>query len=257
MYASVNGLEMYHETHGEGAPLVLLHGALSTIGVDFGGMIPGLARSRRVIGVEQQAHGHTADIDRPLGYEQMADDTIALLRELGIERADLFGYSMGGGVALQIALKQPGLVRKLVAGGGTVYNREGFHPGLLDGVEGVTPEMLHGTPFHAAYLEAAPRPEDFGAMVAKVGELNKSFVGWTADQVRSLEPPMMVMIGDSDISRPEHDVELFRLLGGGVIGDMQGIPRSRLAILPGTGHVSFPTRADWIIPMVEDFLSAE
>jgi pimeloyl-ACP methyl ester carboxylesterase len=248
---------MYYEEHGEGPPLVLLHGALSTIGVDFGAMIPALAEHRRVIGIEQQSHGHTPDADRPLTFDGMATETLALLDGLGVERADVFGYSMGGGVALTIAMRAPERVRKLVFAGGAAYRPEGMHPGLMDQVGEVQPEMLHGTPFHAAYLEAAPDPDAFPALVAKVGELNRGFTGWSTEEIQRLEPPVMLMYGDSDISTPEHAVEFFRALGGGVIGDLQGIPRSRLAILPGTGHATFPARAAWIAPMVLDFLQAE
>ena len=144
-YAEVHGLKMYYEIHGEGFPLVLLHGGLSTIGTSFGKVLPGLARERQVIAIEQQAHGHTADINRSLTIEQMADDTTALLRNLGIEEADIFGYSLGAGIALQVTIKHPDLVRKLVLAAVT-YNKDGLQPGLLAGMENLKPENLAGTP---------------------------------------------------------------------------------------------------------------
>jgi pimeloyl-ACP methyl ester carboxylesterase len=165
-YAPVNGLQMHYEVHGDGQPLVLLHGAFSAIGTSFGNVLPGLARSRQVIGLEMQAHGHTADIDRPLSLEQMADDTVAALRHLGIERADLFGYSMGAAVALRVAVRHPDVVRKLVLASVT-YTMDGIHPGLMDGLGEMTPEMMHGSPWHEEYLRIAPRPEDFAVLFEK------------------------------------------------------------------------------------------
>jgi pimeloyl-ACP methyl ester carboxylesterase len=255
-YAPVNGLDMYYEVHGSGTPpLVLLHGALSTTSVDFGASLPHLARSRQVVAVEQQAHGHTADVDRPLTTAQMAADTVALLRHLGIDQADLFGYSMGAGIALEIALEHPELVRKLAVAS-LAYSLDGLHPGLVEGLEQVTPEALEGSPFQQAYAREAPRPEDWPRMVAKVKVLNSQLREWPAEAIRSLAPPVLLIIGDSDIIRPEHAVEMFRLLGGGVVGDVAGLPRSRLAILPGTTHITLAHRGEWLSSMIADFLDA-
>jgi pimeloyl-ACP methyl ester carboxylesterase len=255
-YASVNGLDMYYEVHGEGRPLVLLHGAFSTIETDFGPMLPTLAQARRVIGVEQQGHGHTADIDRPLSYEQMADDTAALLRQLGIEQTDFFAYSFGSAVAMQIARRNPSLVRKLALFGGIAYRPEGLYPELLAGLENFQPEFLYGTPWHQAYLRVNPRPEDFPTLVAKKKELDLRWKGWSPEEMRAIEAPVQIVIGDSDIVRPEHAVELFRLFGGGVVGDLAGLPASQLAILPATTHVTIVNRVDWLVSMVTEFLDA-
>jgi pimeloyl-ACP methyl ester carboxylesterase len=255
-YAPVNGLQMWYERHGEGRPLVLLHGNLSTIGVDFGGIIPSLAKGRQVIGVEQQAHGHTADIDRPLSIQQWADDTAALLGHLGIERADLFGYSSGSTVALQLAIEQPQLVGKLVLASAS-YRLDGLHPGLMDNIQGLKPEHLAGTPFEQDYAKVAPNPGDWPKLIEKVTRMDADLPEWTADDIRNLAAPTMLIIGDSDIVKPEHAVEMFRLLGGGVIGDLAGLPRSRLAVLPGTTHVTLVQRADWLASMVGEFLDAE
>ncbi|MGH8245043.1 MAG: alpha/beta fold hydrolase [Gammaproteobacteria bacterium] len=255
-YAAVNGLQMYYEVHGQGRPLVLLHGALSAIGTSFGQLLPGLAKSRQVIAFDQQGHGRTADIDRPLTTAQMAEDTAALLDQLGIEQADFFGYSMGSGVALQIADKHPGLVRKLVLASAT-YNIEGFHPGLLEGIEELKPEHLVGSPFQEEYARIAPRPEDWPRLIAKVNQLNRNIPEWPAEAVQAIQAPTLLIIGDSDIVRPEHAVEMFRLLGGGVFGDAPaGLPNSQLAILPGTSHITLVYRADLLLAVIPPFLDA-
>jgi pimeloyl-ACP methyl ester carboxylesterase len=254
-YASVNGLNMYYEIHGTGRPLVLLHGALSAIDTSFGKVLPTLTETRQVIAIEQQAHGRTADIDRPLTTAQMADDTTALLRHIGIEHADIFGYSMGAGIALQIAIEHPDLVRKLVVAAVT-YNRDGFHPGILAGIESLTPEAFAGSPFQEEYARTAPNPADWPRLLAKVKQLDRENPDWPPETIQSIKAPTLVMIGDSDVVRPEHAVEMFRLLGGGVAGDVAGLPNSQLAVLPGTTHVTLVERADWLLSMITAFLDA-
>ena len=252
-YAFVNGLNMYYEVHGEGQPLVLLHGALSAIGASFSKVLPQLSSTRQVIAVEQQAHGHTADIDRPLTYEQMADDTAALLQQLRIEKADLFGWSMGAGIALQIAIRHPEVVRKLVLASVT-YNRNGFCPELLAGLETSKPEDLAGSPFQEEYERFAPKPQEWPRLFAKVNQLDREVQDWPPEVIQSIKAPTLLIIGDSDLVRPEHTVELFRLLGGGVAGDLVGLPRSQLAVLPGTTHVTLVDRAKWLVSMISQFL---
>jgi pimeloyl-ACP methyl ester carboxylesterase len=261
-YADVNGLHMYYEISGSGGvPLVLLHGAFSNIETDFGELLPLLAATRQVIGVEQQAHGRTADIDRPLSYEQMADDTAALLQSLGIARADLFAYSFGGGAAMQLALRHPALVRKMVLSGGTAYSPDGLYPAPSTGAgpETMAPADLaaavQGTPWQQAYARLAPNPDDWMTLIAKKIDLDSRWQGYAPETIASLQPPVLLMIGDSDIVRPEHVVEMFRLLGGGVPGDLAGLPKSQLAILPGTTHVTLPwNHPEWVASMVTDFL---
>jgi pimeloyl-ACP methyl ester carboxylesterase len=255
-YATVNGVNMYYQIHGTGAPLVLLHGAFSNLETDFGKLLPALAKTRRVIGIELQGHGHTADIDRPLTFEQMADDTDLLLRRLGIAQADFFGYSMGGGVAVQIAVRHPGLVRKLVYAGGASFAPDGYYPELLAGEKNLTPEALAGTPWHKAYARIAPKPEHWPALVAKVKDLDLKWTGWPAADIQAIKSPALLIIGDADIVRPEHAVQMFRLLGGGVAGDLHGLPRSQLAVLPGTTHLTLVHRAEWLLSMVTAFLDA-
>jgi pimeloyl-ACP methyl ester carboxylesterase len=252
-YAQVNGLNMYYEIHGEGQPLVLLHGALSAIGTSFGKLVPDLAKERQVIAVEMQGHGHTADIDRPLRYEQLADDNAALLTQLGLEQADLFGWSLGAGVALQTAIRHRSLVRKLVLASVT-YNSSGLYPELLAGIEHSKPEDLAGTPFYEEYRSIAPHPQDFPRLFAKQQQLDNEIQDWPVEAIRAIKAPTLLIIGDSDVVRPEHTVELFRLLGGGVAGDLVGLPRSQLAVLPGTTHVTLVDRAKWLVSMITQFL---
>jgi pimeloyl-ACP methyl ester carboxylesterase len=258
-YAPVNGLNMYYEIHGTGRPLVLLHGAYMTIDM-FGELLPTLAETRRVIAVELQGHGHTADVDRPLSYEQMADDVAALLRHLEIEEADTFGYSTGGGVALQVAIRHPEVVRKLVVASAS-YTSEGMHPELLEMIPSIVPEAFAGSPVDEAYLRTAPNPEDFPNLVAKLKRLDMEPFAWPPEHLRAIEAPTLIVVGDSDAIRLEHTVEMFRLLGGGVMGDLAGLPRSRLAVLPGTTHFVPPgfgvlDRADWLVAMIGEFLDA-
>jgi pimeloyl-ACP methyl ester carboxylesterase len=254
-YAPVNGLEMYYEVHGTGRPLVLLHGNLSAINVDFGRILPSFAKSRQVVAVEQQAHGHTADIDRPLSIRLWAEDTVALLRHLGIEQADLFGYSSGSAVAMQIAIEHPELVGKLVLASAS-YQLDGLHPGLLDGIQQLQPEHLAGTPFQEEYARIAPNPDDWPTLISKIKQMDADLPEWSPEDIRAIKAPTLLIVGDSDIVRPEHAIEMFRLLGGGVVGDIAGLPRSRLAVLPGTTHITLVHRGDWLSSMVGEFLDA-
>lgn len=254
-YVDVNGLHMYYEIHGTGQPLALLHGGMSATGTSFGKLWPTLAETRQVIALEQQAHGHTADIDRPLSMEQMADDTAAALSQLGIANADIFGYSLGAGIALQVAIRHPNLVRKLVLTSVT-YNTGGFHPGLQEGMADLKPENFAGTPFYEEYLQIAPRPEDFPRLIERTKQLDGVIQDWPAEAIRGIKAPTLLIIGDSDIIRPEHAVEMFRLFGGGVMGDMVGLPNAQLAILPGTTHITVVQRADLLLTIIPAFLDA-
>ena len=255
-YAPVNGLQMYYEVHGTGQPLVLLHGAFSAIGTSFGGLLPGLAKTRQVIAFELQAHGRTADIERPMSLEQMADDVAAALGHLGIERADIFGYSMGAGVALHLVMRHPEVVRKLVLASVT-YSLNGIHAGLMEGLGEMKPEMMVGSPWHEEYMRIAPHPEQFARLFAKKGQMDRGIQDVPAETIRAIQAPTLLIIGDSDLVRPEHAVEMFRLLGGGVFGDTPaGLPKSQLAVLPGTSHVTVVQRVDMLLAMIPPFLDA-
>jgi pimeloyl-ACP methyl ester carboxylesterase len=255
-YAPVNGLNLYYEIHGEGFPLLLLHGALSATSTSFGPLLPSLSQNHQVIAVELQSHGRTADIDRPLTVTNMAGDVLALLDHLQIERADLFGYSMGASVAMLAAIRHPDRVRKLVLAS-VSYTSNGVHPGLLEGIQQMTPDQMYGTPFHDEYVQLAPRPDDFPKLFAKVQEMDREVQDLSPEDVQSIQAPVLLMIGDSDIIRPEHSVEMFRLLGGGVAGDIVGLPKSQLAVLPGTTHITIMHRADWLVSMIDAFLRQE
>ncbi len=191
-YASVNGLNMYFEIHSTGQPLVLLHGALSIIDIDFGRVLPTFAATRQVIAIEQQAHGHTADIDRLLSYEQVADDTAALLQHLGIAQADFFGYSLGAGIALQVAMRHPELARKLVLAS-AAYNSCGFHPGILAGIGQLTPGAPAGSSYQEGYARIAPNPEDWPTLIAKVKELDGRVLDWLPEAIRAITPPALLI----------------------------------------------------------------
>src|SRR5215208_1814483 len=258
-YAPVTGLNMYYEIHGTGEPLVLLHGAYMTIET-MGEIVPSLAESRQVIAVELQGHGRTADVDRPLSYEQMADDTAALLRHLGDEQADIFGFSTGGGVALQVAIRHPEVVRKLVVASAS-YTSDGMQSELLEMTPSITPETFAGSPIEEAYLRTAPNPDDFPNLVTKLKRLDMEPFAWPPEDIRGIEAPTLLIIGDSDAIRLEHAIDMFRLLGGGVMGDLAGLPKSQLAVLPGTAHFIPPgsglmDRTDWLVSMIGPFLDA-
>jgi pimeloyl-ACP methyl ester carboxylesterase len=256
-YVSVNGLEIYYEIHGAGRPLILLPGGFMTIDA-FGSLLPALAETRQIIAVELQGHGHTADIDRPMSYELMADDIAALIGHLGHDHADLFGYSLGGGVALQTAVRHPGVVGRLVLAS-TAYARAGWYPEVLAGMASVNAEAARtwvGSPMHDAYVKVAPKPDDWPTVADKVGELLRQEYDWSA-AVAALTAPTLIVVGDADSIRPAHVVEMFGLLGGGKAdGAMGGRPPSQLAVLPATTHFTIVTRIDLLIPIVTPFLDA-
>jgi pimeloyl-ACP methyl ester carboxylesterase len=258
-YAQIGDLNMYYEIHGSGPPLILLHGAYMTIDM-MGPLLPGLAMARKVVAIEQQGHGRTADVDRPLTYEQMADDTAALVRELGIESADVVGYSMGGGIALQVALRHGPLVRKLVLASAG-YSSDSMHAEALAMFPSITPELFAGSPIEEAYLRLAPNPGDFPKLVEKLTALDTTEFAWPEDEIRAIAAPTLIVLGDSDGVRLEHAVQLFKLRGGGVMGDLAGMPSSQLAVLPGTSHFVPPgsgllDRAEWLLAMIPPFLDA-
>jgi pimeloyl-ACP methyl ester carboxylesterase len=254
-YAPVNGLELYYEIHGTGQPLVLLHGAYMNIDAAFGNLLPELAKNHRVIAVELQGHGRTADIDRPIRYETMASDVIGLLDYLGINQADFFGYSMGGTLALQVAIQRPELVRKLVLASAN-YKSDGYYPEVRAMITTITPEVFAGSPIDTEYQRLAPNPEDFPTLVAKLTELDGEVLDWPADALQAIKSPTLTIIGDADVVRPEHAVEMFRLFGGGIPGDLTGLPNARLAVFPGTTHIGVIDQTDLLLALIPPFLDA-
>jgi len=238
-YAFVNGLNLYYEIHGAGEPLILLHGGVGAIQM-FGEVLPSLARNRQVVAVDLQAHGRTADIDRELRFELMAGDIAALIKHLGIEEADVMGYSLGGGVALRTAIQHPEVVRKLVLVS-TPFKRDGWYPEILAGMGQMGPQVaepMKQTPMYQLYASIAPKPEDWPVLLTKLGDLLRQDYDWS-NEVAAIKAPTLIVVGDADSVRTAHAVEFFELLGGGKVDagwDGSGMSNARLAILPATTH---------------------
>ncbi len=257
-YAPVNGLKMYYEIYGNGEPLVLIHGGVGAIEM-FGANLTALAQTHKVIAVDLQAHGRTADIDRPLKCELMADDIAALLKYLKIDKADVMGYSLGGEVALRTAIQHPEAVHKLVVVSAT-FKRDGWYPEILAGMSQMGPaaaEPMKQTPMYQMYAQLAPRPQDWSVLITKLGDLLKQDYNWSED-VKKIKIPTLIVVGDADAVRTSHAVEFFGLLGGGQHDagwDGSGRPKNcELAILPGLTHYTIfnaPALASTAIPFLD------
>jgi pimeloyl-ACP methyl ester carboxylesterase len=254
-YAPINGLRMYYEVHGRGEPVLLLHGAFMNITSNWTGWIGELARTRQVIAVEMQGHGRTADIARPFSGANHADDVAALLTYLKVPRADVIGYSMGGGVAMQLAVRHPAQVRRVVVISST-FRRDGMLPEGLKAVLSLTGDVFKGSPIETEYKRLSPTPDKFSAFVTRMVASIANDSDLRAEQLEATTAPMFFIHGDADGIRLEHVAEMFRLKGGETHGDMGPRTTSRLAIVPNTTHVTLMDRASTIIPMVNDFLDA-
>ena len=257
-YAPVNGLKMYYEIHGTGEPVVLLHGAFMTVSDDnWSVLINELAKTRKVIAVEMQGHGRTGDINRDITYENLSDDVAALLDYLKIERADVVGYSLGGGVAMQTAIRHPERVRKVVVLS-AVIRRDGWVKEANDFWPSFTWELFKGTPMEAEYKRLSPTPDKFPDFVNHIKAAAMRPYDFGAEKFKATKAPMFFIFGDADGVRIEHIAEMYSLKGGGHIhGDMMPRSESRLAIIPNTTHVTLMYRMAIIIPMIGDFLNAE
>lgn len=257
-YAPVNGVRMYYEVHGNGSgePLVLLHGSYMTITNNWTGWIAELSKTRRVVAVEMQGHGRTADISREFSYEALADDVAALLDHLRITRADLLGYSMGGGVAMQVAIRHPEKVRKLVSIS-AVFRHDGWVKEALDMFPQLTADMLKGSPIETEYKKLSPTPNEFPSFVKRVIAMDLKPYDFGADKLKATRAPFLFIHGDADGVRLDHIAEMFRLKGDEIFGDMRPRSESRLAVLPNTTHVTLMEKGDTIIPMVNGFLAAK
>jgi pimeloyl-ACP methyl ester carboxylesterase len=255
-YAPVNGLKMYFEIHGSGEPVVLLHGAFMAISGDWNDWIHELAKTRKVIAVEMQGHGRTADIKRDMSFENLTDDVADLLDHLKIPRADVIGYSLGGGVAMQTAIRHPAKVRKVVSIS-AVFRFDGWVKEGRDALPNITAEAFKGSPIEGEYKRLNPRPNDFPEFVKHViASAGKTF-DFGAEKLAATKAPMFFIHGDADGVRFDHIAEMYRLKGGGNIhGDMGARPESQLAIIPNTTHVTLMNRMSTIVPMVNDFLNA-
>jgi len=240
-YAKINGLDLYYETHGTGQPMILLHGGLGS-GEMFGPIMPQLAEHHQVITPDLQGHGRTADIDRPIDVRLMADDIAALIDHLGLDKPDVVGYSLGGGVALQTAVNYPNKIRRLVAASANI-RRDAIPAEMLaqqGQVSAADFEFMKNTPMYQDYARVAPRPQDFPRLLDKMGEsMAKDFD--LTEEVRGLQVPTLIVAADADMAPPSHYVEIFKLLDGGLRdGGWMGEGRPKgghaLAVLPGLTH---------------------
>jgi pimeloyl-ACP methyl ester carboxylesterase len=250
-YADVNGLKMYYEIHGTGFPLVLIHGGGSTLETTFGRVLPTLAKTHKVIAVEMQAHGHTKDIDRPLSFEQDADDIAALLKALNISKADIFGFSNGASTTLQLAVRHPGLVNKIIVAS-TMYKREGAFAGFFEMMKNATFEGMP-QPYKDAFLKINPDKEALHRMYERAVTRMRNFQDMTDAQIQSISAPSLILCGNQDVNTPEHAVEMYRKM-----------QRAQLVILPG-GHGDYigelttlkaNTQEFPVLKIVEEFLNA-
>ena len=257
-YADINGLSMYYEEHGEGDPLVLLHGGIAG-GEIYAGIAPRLAEDRRVIVPDLQGHGRTAHIDRPLRPEDLADDVAALIAQLGLERADVMGYSLGGAVTWRLAIQHPALVRRIVVIS-TACRRDGSFPEVVAAFDAFSADMapmIQPSPAGQHYAKVAPRPEDWELHIARTADMLKVDFDWT-EEVGRIEAPTMLVFADADSVTPDHVMELFRLRGGGLRDagwDGSARPVARLAVLPGQTHydiVEAPGLVEAVVPFLDE-----
>lgn len=251
----INGMQMYYEVSGEGEPMIVLHGAYMNI-PGMGAIVDRLAETHRVYALELQGHGRTTDIDRPITYPNLAGDVAAFMEAVGIGKADVFGYSMGAAAGLRLAIDHPEKVDQLVLASGA-YDFEGWQPAFRDFIPQMTVEMITAMPMAEEYKKLAPDPDGFPALAEKLIALEKEPMAW-GEEVAALETPVLIIAGDADVSTLEHNVEMFRLLGGGGMGDMgQPLPASRLAILPATSHTAVIGQPDLLMMFVGPFLAGE
>jgi pimeloyl-ACP methyl ester carboxylesterase len=251
----VNGMRMYFEVSGTGNPLIVLHGAYMNI-PSMGSIIPKLAETHKVYAVEFQGHGRTTDIDRPITYPNLADDVAAFMEAVGLTKADVFGYSMGAAAALQLAIRHPDKVNKLVAAS-VAYDVSGWQPEFRAFIPQMTVDMFLNMPFAQEYRKLAPNPEGFPELVKKLIALEHEPMAWESE-VKELKMPVLIITGDADVATLEHSVALFRLLGGGAMGDMgKPLPASRLAVMPATSHTAVIRQSDLLHAFVEPFLKGE
>ena len=251
-YVEVNGMLMYYEVSGTGDPLVVLHRAYMNI-PEMGAIVPRLAETHTVYALEFQGHGRTEDIERPITYPNLADDVAVFMEAVGLERADVFGYSMGAAAGLQLAIRHPEKVDQLV-GASIVYDESGWQPAFVEMIPTMSPDMFVGGTMEEEWRKLAPNPDGFKNLVEKLIALEKEPIDWEKD-VKNLQSPVLIIAGDADVTTLEHTVSMFRLLGGGEMGDMgQPLPESRLAILPATSHTAIINQVDLLYGFIEPYL---
>ena len=256
-YARSGDLDLYYEVHGSGGtPLVVLQGSFCTVEICFGKMLPTLAAKRQVVLIDQQGHGHTLlTKTHPFTVTQMKIDSVAVMKTLGIQKADVLGYSTGAAVALELAITNPELVNKLVLISG-VYAKAGARKELLEMMPKLTADMMKQSPWYAAYKKVAPK-DTFAELVEKVKTIDDS-KSWPEAKIRALKMPVQLVVADSDILYLGHAVKFFQLLGGDVAGDLVGKPKSQLFVVPGATHVTMVFEKSPLIGgVVVDFLDAK
>ncbi|HEU5485203.1 MAG TPA: alpha/beta hydrolase [Microlunatus sp.] len=255
-YAVLGDLRMYYEIHGSGGtPLLLLHGGLFNIDLQFGQVLPGLAANRQVIAADFQGHGSTNDIDRPLSTSGLVADVVGLLDHLGVAVVDVFGFSIGAAVALELGIEHPDRVRRLVISS-VSFHPDGDREQNSEAVGSMTVDMIVGTPMHAEYLAKSPHPEKLQDLLNKLGGYQAG-PGWSDQEIRDLQAPTLLTVGDADAVKLEHAVRFLQLRGGDVNGDFVGVPASHLAVFPGTTHFFGMARTNLVLDVVTTFLDAE
>lgn len=251
----INEMQMYYEVSGRGEPLIVLHGAYMNI-TSMRALIAKLGKTHKVYAVEMQGHGRTTDIERPITYLNLADDVAAFMDAVGLKKADVFGYSMGAAVGLQLAIRHPAKVNKLIAAS-VAYDFKGTQPEFKEFLPQMKVEMFLDMPFAKEYPKLAANPNGFPALVKKMIALEHEPMAWEKE-VKALKLPVLIVTGDADVVTLEHSVAMFRLLGGGGMGDMgKPLPASRLAVLPATSHTAITTQVELLHGFVEPFLKGE
>jgi pimeloyl-ACP methyl ester carboxylesterase len=251
----VNGMQLYYEASGQGDPLIVLHGAYMNI-PSMGAIIPKLAKTHRVYALEFQGHGRTTDIDRPITYPNLADDVAVFMDAVGLKKADVFGYSVGAEVGLQLAIRHPARVNKLAAASGA-YDVRGWQPEFKAVIPQMTVQMMLDTPFAKEYPKLAANPNGFPELARKLIALEKEPMAWEKD-MKALKLPVLLITSDYDVATLEHSVAMFRLLGGTGAGDMgKPLPSARLAVLPATSHTAVIKQPDLLHAFIEPFLKGE
>ncbi|GAA4920333.1 alpha/beta hydrolase family protein [Actinomycetospora succinea] len=254
-HAPIGDLQMYFEIHGDGGvPLLVLHGGLFDIELQFGALLPGLSAGRTVIAADFQGHGRTNDVDRPLAIPELTGDVVALLAHLGIEQVDVFGFSVGGAVALTLAIRHPELVRRAVVSS-VAFTPDGMRPENTEAVGAMTVDMIEGTPMADSYRAKSPHPEGLQGLLDKLGALDPG-PAWSDDDIAGYAAPTLYTVGDCDAVRLEHALRFLRLRGGDVNGDFVGVPATQLAVLPGTTHFTGIARTALVQDVVTTFLDA-